>query len=457
MASYINKYTDAAAYAADASARAALEASTVSMEADSGTLHYDGVNVEKPSGSIPSVGDALWVDASGNKHFYKGTSVDPAALTADGLTFVGVVAMRRGRKVWVLHKDEDFTRFASCWAWEIKGLEYGSSNTVVFQQRGLTEAGGNTYTNYEIGTLTFTPSGIDDAVTKINTWLLANQGGKSYNSLIVANYNWHCAKLDDRIWVIADYDSTPSYRQYEGQVVKASASGGVTSSTNMWTLAGFGTNYTRITRNDGVGSTYALWNKALFKAYNQNVGVPTDSLTTSGVFSESGFNGTTVVKGYYGTYDAYLEAIMAKYPASTGAMGAYAGDGKAANSRMFAIEYVPKGASESVKMFTAVNSAKTREARSGVSVAGLNAGDWYMPGMDEALEIFSRMAPDGSDIVNRAFVQSNSSSRSLSKNRWVPARCYHSGAWYIHRPGCFGYGNDHTSRHGVAAVALLEF
>ena len=45
MASYINKYDDAADYSADASARAALGKSTVSLEADSGKVHFDGVNV----------------------------------------------------------------------------------------------------------------------------------------------------------------------------------------------------------------------------------------------------------------------------------------------------------------------------------------------------------------------------------------------------------------------------
>jgi hypothetical protein len=65
--SYINKYADAAEYAAD-TARTALGKSTVSLESDSGVLHYDGVNVEVPKKSV-KVGDAVYVDGSGNLHF----------------------------------------------------------------------------------------------------------------------------------------------------------------------------------------------------------------------------------------------------------------------------------------------------------------------------------------------------------------------------------------------------
>lgn len=45
-ATYINKYSDSAAYAADASARAALGKSTVSLEASSGQAWTDWKNVD---------------------------------------------------------------------------------------------------------------------------------------------------------------------------------------------------------------------------------------------------------------------------------------------------------------------------------------------------------------------------------------------------------------------------
>ena len=115
MASFINKYTDAAAYAADSSARAALGGSTVSMEDDTKVLHYDGVNVAVKR---PRQGDAVYVPTTsvysaatpgsgvteGSVTFVAGDTVDDAKMTAAGFTALGVVASVRGNKCYVLFK-----------------------------------------------------------------------------------------------------------------------------------------------------------------------------------------------------------------------------------------------------------------------------------------------------------------------------------------------------------------
>lgn len=115
MASFINKYTDAAAYAADSSARAALGGSTVSMEDDTKVLHYDGVNVAVKR---PRPGDAVYVPTTsvysaatpgsgvteGSVTFVSGDTVDDAKMSAAGFTALGVVASVRGNKCYVLYK-----------------------------------------------------------------------------------------------------------------------------------------------------------------------------------------------------------------------------------------------------------------------------------------------------------------------------------------------------------------
>lgn len=115
MASYINKYDDAADYSAGASARAALGKSTVSLEADSGKVHFDGVNVVV---SRPKQGDAVYVPTTsvysaatpgsgvteGSVTFVAGDTVDNAKMTAAGFTALGVVASVRGNKCYVLYK-----------------------------------------------------------------------------------------------------------------------------------------------------------------------------------------------------------------------------------------------------------------------------------------------------------------------------------------------------------------
>lgn len=464
-AKFINKYEDDSEYASDTHG---INGSEVSLIADSHKVIYDGVNVEKPAGTIPAVGDALWVDGEGVKHFYKGDTVNSAALASAGLTFVGVVALKRGRKVTVLNKSENSSvRFTSCWAWEIIGIAYGESNTIQFQQRGLTSAGATTYTDYEVGSpFTFTPTDIDDAVSKIDTFLRANQGGKSYNSLIVCNYHWHCAKINGKIWVVADFgssgDDVPTFRQYDSQVVKAASSGSISSKNNMWELAGFETNYPSSQRADGVTNGTCLWNTDRAKRYmtsSGNIGSPTDSLTSTGIYSETNWNALpsgSILKKTYITYDNYLQNMLLKYPASSGAVNVFSGAAKAACDLMDQVTYTPYDGGERVNMFSAVHFAKTLKAHPTASVDGMNAGDWYMPGIDEAFEIFREMKTDGSDKINSSFVKSGGSSTSLSTNYWVVSRFGYYSAWLLYNNGSMNNTTFYNNPR-AKAVATLEF
>ena len=462
MASYINKYTDAAAYAAD-TARTALGKSTVSMEADTRRLHFDGVNVEIPRKSV-RVGSAVYADGNGNLHFVDGATVKSASIPS-GWEFVGVVSLRKGGKALVLHKNENTgIRFTSCWAWEITGIVYGSSNTIQFQQRKST--GTNTFTMVDIGSaLVFMPTDIDDAVSQIDAHLKAsgNEGGKSYDSAIVANYNWHCEKLDGRIWVIADFDSSPSYRQYEVGVVKNTAvANGPISSNNMWTLVGMASNNSTIRRNDGVNSNYySIWNKDVVRVKASNQGSPVDQVAHDGYYSETNFNNTSVLKAYYGTYDKYLDDLMPKYPVNGGAMKAYAGKGAETSAIAESVVYTKRDGVTTNYMFTAIHYAKTLKAHSTASVDGMNAGDWYMPGLDEIVDIFSQMKVDGSDPIHQAFANAGMSSAypikpSSNVSRWVPARFNNSTPWLLNSPGNIfnNYFNPASRACGVALLAL---
>ena len=459
---YINKYENENAYNGDASARATLGKSTVSMEADTRKLHFDGVNVEVPRKSV-RVGTAVYADGNGNLHFVDGATVKSASIPS-GWEFVGVVSLRKGGKALVLHKNENNgIRFTSCWAWEITGVVYGSSNTIQFQQRKST--GTNTFAMVDIGSaLVFTPTDIDDAVSKIDTHLKAsgNAGGKSYDSDIVANYNWHCEKLDGRIWVIADFDSSPSYRQYEVGVVKNTAvANGPVSNNNMWTLAGMDSNYTTIRRNDGVNSSYySIWNKDVVRVKASNQGSPVDQVAHDGYYSETNFNNTSVLKAYYGTYDKYLDDLMPKYPVNGSAMKAYAGKGAETCAIAESVVYTKRDGVTTDYMFTAIHYAKTLKAHSTASVDGMNAGDWYMPGLDEIVDIFSQMKVDGSDPIHQAFANAGMSSAypinpSSNVYRWVPARFYYSYTWFLNSAGNINGYTSFASSNRSCGVALL--
>ena len=451
-AKYINLYANQAGYDAETHK---VNGDEVSLIEDVNKVVYDGVNVELPEGVVPGVGTALWVDGNGEKHFYEGSSVDAAKLTAQGLTFVGVVALSKGRKVWVLHKDESSDiSFTSCWAWEVTGLTYGSEQSIVFQQVANTDP----YGKVTVGTCTFTPSDIDDAVDKIDTWLRANPGDTS----TCYEYNWHCAKINGRIWVIADFGSSPSYRQYTALHGSGTTSG-VATNTNMWTLAGYGMDYTQMQRADGKEGGSTLWNTSRARQYmasNGNIGTPTDTNPddSSGIYSEANFtaaNCPNTYAKYNGDYESYLESKLVKYPSSAGAMPVYAGDGRRANDAMASVSYVPLAGGNAVKMFTAVDYAKQRKAHATASVPGLNAGDWYIPGYDEIFGILSQMKTDDSDRINRAFIQSNGSARSLSVYRWVPARYSNYNAWLLFNNGRT-YNAAFSTNARACAVALLD-
>lgn len=465
--SYINLYEDAASYAADASARAALGGSTVSMEDDTKVLHYDGVNVEVPRSAV-KVGTLVYADATGETHFIDGATAKAASISS-GWEFVGVVALRRGNKATILYKEETDLKYTSCWAWEIQSVTFGESNTIQFQQRALTSEGASTYTNVNVGDpLTFTPTDIDDAVNTIDTFLRANQGGKSQSSLIVSNYNWHCAKLQDKIWVIADFDSTSSIRQYEtvtssgvayGQIVSnKNPEVGPVSMSNMYSLAGLNTDMGVVTRNDGYNSNYfSLWNYSVVKKLNRSAGSPADEVAHNGYYSETDFNSTTVLKAYYGTYENYCKALMPKFPTKTGAVNTYFGRGKDICAAMEAVTYVPKDGGDAVHMFSAVHWAKSRKAHSTASVESLNTGDWYIPVVDEMYFIFSQMDFYGSDDIHKALVNAGlNNAYSLDDiKRYTSCRCFFAYPWMLNSTGAISTF-DFSQSDRATAVALLE-
>jgi hypothetical protein len=105
------------------------------------------------------------------------------------------------------------------------------------------------------------------------------------------------------------------------------------------------------------------------------------------------------------------------------------------------IEYVPYGGGNPVKMFTGPNYAASLKAHSTISVDGLNAGDWYIPGLQEFFEIFSQMNLNGNDPINATFKACGSSVKSLTVARCTPSRFSNNGTWCF---GTYGYINNNS-------------
>jgi hypothetical protein len=290
---------------------------------------------------------------------------------------------------------------------------------------------------------------LDEFVADLDDWLQDNPTASG----ALADYGWHAAKMkdsygNDSCFIIVDkidYQSRFS-------PVKSSTSG-ATAPLHMWNYAGFTTDVTQIKRKDGVNTYAVVWNKERFKAYNTNVNSPTDSLTTTGLFNEAGFEATTTVKGYYGTYDNYLDHMVPDTDATTGAYAVFNGLGKQTADRLNTVKYTPLNGTERA-VFGAEAYAAEQKAHSTASVPGLDEGDWYIPGIDEEYEIFSAMNTDGSDPVNAAFVAAGSSARSLSVARWVPARYYDINVWLL---GSYGPFSNSTFTYNPRACCVAQY
>lgn len=405
-------------------------------------------NYEKPK-RYAVVGDDVYADANGNVHFLVASTINPSTLPS-GWEYVGAVALRKGSKAVILHKNENSSiRFANCWLFKVTGLTFplASSVSMVMQQgptSGSTPVEVGTYTSSE-GVTT-----LDEFVEDLDDWLQDNPTASG----ALADYGWHAAKMkdadgNDACFIIVDkidYQSRFS-------PVKSSTSG-ATAPLHMWNYAGFTTDVSQIKRKDGVMTFAVVWNKDRFKAYNTNVNSPTDSLTTTGLFNEAGFEATTTVKGYYGTYDNYLDHMVPDTDATTGAYALFKGLGKQTADRLNAVKYTPLNGTEKA-VFGAEAYAAGQKAHSTASVPGLDEGDWYIPGIDEEYEIFSAMKTDGSDPVNAAFVAAGNSTRSLSVARWVPARNASNNAWSLTSNGSFNYA-AFSGNNRACCVALLD-
>lgn len=409
-------------------------------------------NVEKPKINA-AVGDAVYADALGNVHFIAGDTVVADGIPS-GWEFVGVVALRKDNKATILHKNENPSiTWAKCWLFRVEGLTFPLTSAVsMVMQQG--HATGNT--PVQVGTYTSTEgvTTLDDFVTDFDTWLRANPTSEG----ALSNYGWHAAKMKDAdgnyaCFIVIDKISAQS----RVSPVKSSPSG-VTAKMYMWQWCGFNTSSNTIMRKDNVSTYAVVWNKDRFKAYDTNVNSPTDSLTTTGLFNEAGFNATTIVKAYYGTYDNYLDNMVPDESANTGSYVIFKGLGKEASDKLSAVKYTPISGTET-NVFSAVAYAESQKAHSTASVEGLNAGDFYVPSIDEQYEIFSAMNINGTDPVNATLIRAlgEGNKRILSAIRLVPARSEEISTWTLLNSGCFNYGTDmYASGARVDAVALYD-
>ena len=402
-------------------------------------------NIEVPSKKA-QVGDELYADSDGNKHFICDKSLDAASIP-EGWEYVGPIALREGDKATILYKTENTSvKWASMWLFKVNGLKLDGTDTFVLQQGPATG-----FTPVEIGTFTASAEAVDldTLVTELDEWLRENNTAEG----ALANYNWHAEKHEDADGVDACFIVVDnSNNQSRFSPIKSSTSG-ATAQLYMWDWCRFTSDSLAIKRKDGMMTYAVVWNKERFKTYNTNVNSPTDSLTTAGLFNEAGFDATTIVKGYYGTYDNYLDNMMPDEEATTGTYAMYKGKGKEMAEALVGITF-PNLSGTSTKVFSAEAWTASQKAHSTASVEGLNAGDFFVPSIDTECKIFSLMKEDGSDTINTSLVKAGASKFALDKTRWIPARNSNINTWILYTYGIFSYPGMASSLYTIAVAEI---
>lgn len=408
----------------------------------------------------PQIGDALYVDGSGNKHYLKGGDMLKGTTIPSGYLPVGVVIQRRGDDVLVHYYNCNETkRFASAWMWEITGMTLdGASHSIVFRQRkNETE-----YVN--IGTFTYTASTLADFCTALDTWLRSHPGGTAAGA--GWNYDWHCEYMENYLGnmaciVIADVMS--DWRQANSIV----ASGATATMNYAYALPSISdsTGFERVGGSHGIRAG-ANANR-LIEYYTSNPGT-TATLTSdvtpttaNVVVSKTQFESDShcaPLRAVYKTYAEYIKkCVMLKWPALTYGMKTVFGKQKEWTYALSGKTHKKKDGT-TYTTFPAASYAGSIAFNS----PGLEAGCWRMMGIEDTFEMISKMNAGlaghttyaGYDIVNKTLNAMGGAIVSLGDHRWLAVRYNNFYAWFFSSAGIFG-SNAFNSDLRVSAVALL--
>lgn len=399
--SYINKYTDAAAYAADATARAALGKSTVSLEADSDKLHYDGVNVVVLR---PKQGDAVYVPTTslysaatpgsgvteGSVTFVAGDTVDDAKMTAAGFTALGVVASVRGNKCYVLYKTVGTAG---------PFFEGATSSSYAIPSDKLSDAD---LAKITAGDAKDTQGLVGYRATcsvEVLYACLTGRGGANKNE----GWNGGTEGLQNDFLNGADWGLT------------------------------LGPGASSITAHDA--TTYNV----------------AETIAKFGT-GEAGFR-------------KYIESRRLAYPCSLASNSVIFQDGKAATKVLVDANEADNSAFFRTAQFAYNHNLTWGSYGQFANVDGLRRGDWFQPGLGIVQDIFRHvkytLESPAADVFNKTLSKIGGSTLQLNTNSngsrfWLPFVRLRNNGWSLRYYGPFVGGNALFDNSQVLSVALLE-
>ena len=422
---YLNKYADAAAYAADSN-RPTTE-STVSLIEDGTGVKFDGKNVlvEKAGAEVGDI--CVYNKTLARKQFIKYGTFNNATMPVN-LVIMGVVFYRNESLVYLVAKNNAGSRqWAAPFKSKLSGFDFTTGGTFSITVNATTT------TDIAYGTtdnLTTTAALIQAALnagaanTALKNWTVA---ADLVNNCIVATRNFYTPAITG---ITATDPST-----------KVSAS--ILCIDKQAALTGFLTPYSGITRNDG-GVTWAGTNFEKFRSYYSVNGANTSTNQAVGTgdpvrYSRYNETDNPAIVAFYGAgesgYDAYIRAKMAKYPYSKN--GIIDGNGKYNTNLLAAVSWVDLDLSLK-PIFPAASAAKNYGVTVADHTTGLESGAWWLPSNREMLLLVRDRKIDNTDQVNVSLTAISGDRILVSgATYWTSTELSSNLAWFYNGPSGF--------------------
>ena len=407
----------------------------------------------------PQVGDALYVDGSGNKHYLKGGDMLKDTTIPSGYLPVGVVIQRVGDDVLIHYYNCNATqRFASAWMWEITGMVLdGASHSIVFRQRK------NDSEYVTIGTFTYSASTLSAFCTALDTWLRNNPGGIAAGA--DWNYDWHCEHMENyqgNMACIVIADAMSDYRQANSIV--ASGATATMNYANALPAIGDSTGFERMGGSHGTRAGANAYNLIEYFTSNPGTAATLTSditpTTANVVVSKTQFDSDShcaPLRAVYKTYAEYIKkCVMLKWPALTYGM-------KTAYGKQKEWTYALSGKTHKKKDGTTFTTFPAASYAGGIAFnsPGLEAGCWRMMEIEDTYEMISKMKAGlaghrtyaGYDIVNKTLNAMGGAIVSLGDYRWLAVRGSSLTAWLLSAAGFF---SSYSFSDALRVSAVVE-
>ena len=434
----IKSYPNKAAY--DAAVKPTIE-SQVSMIETNREILVDGVNVITTE---PTVGDVLFLDESNKKVYIKGGAWIQKAIIPSAWTHVGYVYFRKGRQVGIIHKTGADQKYADVVQFKLNDPTLdGTEHTASIGVRVSTDYSANTTISY-----TYTATTLSQVLTALNAAIDAAKTTGGWTNVLwayLADADGNKVAEDvDATQIIVQFDTWDNYQQYNCAGMTHITWGDMPASNAYWKINGTSTN-NRGLLNITRGVTYWSTNG---RTPSADVTLPeagnTDPLSRT-AFDTSVY--CAGVRAKYATYEDYIYGeFLVMYPQK---YGAFALSGGNALTEKYARMTAPTNAGGTKYKYPAMYYGYNKS----FGVAGLDFGDWYLPGVVEGSML---MKDDTIALLAPSVAKMGTTAISNSTGRWCAQRYSVSAARdFVGTYGSLGNINVNYS-HRAQAVALLD-